>query len=192
MATDRYDTPEEGTSGAQVFEKVRRAPDDELAKVTKETRKAIRKEISGADFVRFVQMLDDRLLTWDERNFKTTEQHYELAINCGNLAAILHRRGELDAAEVLYRRALSIKETVLGPDHPELATTLNNLGVLCRAQERYAEAKTLHRRALTLLEAAVEPTHPTLTACRENYDALLRRAEPSGGTPAASPGLASA
>jgi hypothetical protein len=70
---------EEGTSGAQVFEKVRRAPDDELAKVTKETRKAIRKEISGADFVRFVQMLDDRLLTWDERNFKTTEQHYELA-----------------------------------------------------------------------------------------------------------------
>ena len=70
---------EEGTSGAQVFEKVRRAPDDELAKVTKETRKAIRKEISGPDFVRFVQMLDDRLLTWDERNFKTTEQHYELA-----------------------------------------------------------------------------------------------------------------
>ena len=70
---------EEGTSGAQVFEKVRRAPDDELAKVTKETRKAIRAEISGADFVRFVQMLDDRLLTWDERNFKTTEQHYELA-----------------------------------------------------------------------------------------------------------------
>ena len=70
---------EEGTSGAQVFEKVRRAPDDELAKVTKETRKAIREEISGADFVRFVQMLDDRLLTWDERNFKTTEQHYELA-----------------------------------------------------------------------------------------------------------------
>jgi hypothetical protein len=69
----------EGTSGAQVFEKVRRAPDDELAKVTKETRKAIRKEISGEDFVRFVQMLDDRLLTWDERNFKTTEQHYELA-----------------------------------------------------------------------------------------------------------------
>jgi len=69
----------EGTSGSQVFEKVRRAPDDELAKVTKETRKAIRKEISGEDFVRFVQMLDDRLLTWDERNFKTTEQHYELA-----------------------------------------------------------------------------------------------------------------
>jgi hypothetical protein len=69
----------EGTSGPQVFEKVRRAPDDELAKVTKETRKAIRKEISGEDFVRFVQMLDDRLLKWDERNFKTTEQHYELA-----------------------------------------------------------------------------------------------------------------
>ena len=59
---------EEGTNGAQVFEKVRRAPDDELAKVTNETRKAISEEISGADFVRFVQMLDERLLTWDEHN----------------------------------------------------------------------------------------------------------------------------
>jgi hypothetical protein len=68
----------EGTNGPLVFEKVRRAPDDELAKVTIATRKAISKEISKEDFQRFVQMLDERLVNWEEKNFKTSEEHYEL------------------------------------------------------------------------------------------------------------------
>ena len=68
----------EGTNGPLVFEKVRRAPDDELAKVTTDTRKAISKEISKDDFQRFVQMLDERLVNWDEHNQKTSEEHYEL------------------------------------------------------------------------------------------------------------------
>lgn len=69
----------EGTNGPLVFEKVRAAPDDELAKVTIATRKALTKEISSEDFKRFAEMLDERLLKWEERDFKKTEQHYELA-----------------------------------------------------------------------------------------------------------------
>jgi hypothetical protein len=68
----------EGTNGAFVFAKVRQAPDDQLAKVTADTRKAIKKEISGDDFKRFVEMLDEHLLTWEQKNYKTTEQHSEL------------------------------------------------------------------------------------------------------------------
>jgi hypothetical protein len=68
----------EGTNGPLVFEKVRAAPDDELAKVTIATRKALTKEISSEDFKRFAEMLDERLLKWEERNYKQTEQHYEL------------------------------------------------------------------------------------------------------------------
>jgi hypothetical protein len=68
----------EGTNGPLVFEKVRRAPDDELAKVTIATRKALSKEISKEDFQRLTQMLDERLLNWEEKNFKTSEEHYEL------------------------------------------------------------------------------------------------------------------
>jgi hypothetical protein len=69
----------EGTNGQLVFEKVRAAPDDELAKVTIATRKALTKEISSEDFKRFAEMLDERLLKWEQVNHKTTEQHYELA-----------------------------------------------------------------------------------------------------------------
>ena len=57
----------EGTNGALVFAKVRQAPDDQLAKVTDVTRKAIKKEISGNDYKRFIEMLDEQLVTWSRR-----------------------------------------------------------------------------------------------------------------------------
>lgn len=41
--------------------------------------------------------------------------------------------GKLDEAEPLYRKAVEIGETVLGPDHPDLATWLNNLVNTCSA-----------------------------------------------------------
>jgi Tfp pilus assembly protein PilF len=59
-----------------------------------------------------------------ERAYGTA--HFDVAVNLHNLAAIAHRRGDLAQAETLYRRALAIKEDVLGHDHPELVTTLNN------------------------------------------------------------------
>jgi hypothetical protein len=62
-----------------VFAKVRQAPDDQLAKVTDVTRKAIKKEISKDDYKRFIEMLDEGLLTSEQKKLKTTEQHYELA-----------------------------------------------------------------------------------------------------------------
>ena len=55
-------------------------------------------------------------------------EHYELAANYNNLAAIYQAQGKGAEAERLYRRALAIKEKVLGPDHPDVAMTLNNLG----------------------------------------------------------------
>jgi tetratricopeptide (TPR) repeat protein len=76
--------------------------------------------------------------------------------------------------ESYYRRALAIKEQLLGPDHPDVAMTLNNLAVLCKARGRYAEAATLYRRALSLFERELGPRHPKVTTCRENYEKLLR------------------
>ena len=99
----------EGTNGGLVFAKVRQAPDDQLAKVTDVTRKAIKKEISKDDYKRFIEMLDEQLVTWEQKNFKTKEQHYELAdendpskgwelkkdFEWRTKYEILYRRGEL-------------------------------------------------------------------------------------------------
>jgi hypothetical protein len=49
---------------------------------------------------------------------------------------LLQSKGNLDAAEPLYRRALAIDEKALGPDHPTTKTIRNNLDVLLKASKQ--------------------------------------------------------
>ncbi len=88
--------------------------------------------------------------------------------------SIAYERGDDAEAEQIYKRALAIKEKVLGPDHPDVAMTLNNLVVLYKSQGKYTEAEPLYRRTLSIFEKALGPTHPNVTICLENYAQLLR------------------
>jgi hypothetical protein len=47
-----------------------------------------------------------------------------------NLAVLLNETNRNAEAEPLYRRALTISEKSLGPDHPDVAYRLNNLATL--------------------------------------------------------------
>ena len=62
----------------------------------------------------------------------------------------LYYQGRYEEAEPLYKRALEIRERVLGPDHPDTATSLNNLAILYDNQGRYEEAEPLYKRALEI------------------------------------------
>lgn len=44
------------------------------------------------------------------------------------------KRGKYKEAEPLCKRALGIREKVLGRDHPDVAKQLNNLALLCQNQ----------------------------------------------------------
>jgi tetratricopeptide (TPR) repeat protein len=50
----------------------------------------------------------------------------------------------------VYRRALVLKEKLLGANHPDVALTLNNLAVLCKQEGRYDKAAALYQRALAV------------------------------------------
>ena len=100
--------------------------------------------------------------------FEREQDEYEVAMTLGNLAAILQWRGDFQAAELMHRRALEIKERTLGPEHPELATTLSNLATTLYAEGRGDEAVPLLRRALALAEGSLAPGHPNLEALRAN------------------------
>ena len=47
-----------------------------------------------------------------------SKQLAQVALSLANLAALQRARGRVGAAEALLRRALSIREDALGPDHP--------------------------------------------------------------------------
>jgi tetratricopeptide (TPR) repeat protein len=102
------------------------------------------------------------------------DRSIEVAITLNNLAAAYQRKGELLEAERTFRRALAIKEKILGRDHPAIAPTLNNLAVVRRQRGDYSEAETIYRRCFALLQGLVGRNHPYLLATVRNYEALLR------------------
>jgi tetratricopeptide (TPR) repeat protein len=101
----------------------------------------------------------------------------------------LHKRADYAQAELLFQRALAIREKALGPEHLATATSLNNLAELYRDQWRNEEAEPLYRQALEIVQKELGPEHPDtatslnnlallLSAQRKHEDAepLLRRA----------------
>src|SRR5262249_51773764 len=68
--------------------------------------------------------------------------------------------------------ALTVAESVGGPDGWEVAALLNDLAVLHKFQGRFAEAGRLYRSALKLLERALGPDHPELATLYHNLGGL--------------------
>lgn len=53
---------------------------------------------------------------------------------------------KLDAAEVFYNKALSIRKEVLGEDHPDTAALWSNLALVARERKNYQQSKELFTR----------------------------------------------
>ena len=60
-----------------------------------------------------------------------------MSASLNNLAG-LYLSTDYAKAEPLLKRALTIRETALGPDHPDLAQSLNNLAGLYYTTDRYS------------------------------------------------------
>jgi len=82
---------------------------------------------------------------------------YEKAVEAHQLPKYLVTIGRLEEAVNLYRRALVIKEQILGAGHPELATTTHNLALLLKSMGETEKAASLWVEA----RAALDPVRPT-------------------------------
>jgi tetratricopeptide (TPR) repeat protein len=90
------------------------------------------------------------------------------------VAFFLDLNARYDGAESLYRRALKIREQVLGLEHPDVAGVLNNLAGLLHDKGDYDGAESLYRRALEIREMALGGEHPKTTGILNNLAELLR------------------
>ena len=61
-----------------------------------------------------------------------------------NLAELYRAQGRYREAELLYQRALALRERVLGPEHPHVADCLENYIALLRATNRNEEAVAVY------------------------------------------------
>jgi tetratricopeptide (TPR) repeat protein/two-component sensor histidine kinase len=75
----------------------------------------------------------------------------EVAATLVRLGTLAHLSGKGDAVP-LFRRALALRESSLGPESAEVAEVLNDLGTSLAAKGRFDEAETVLRRTLALQE----------------------------------------
>jgi tetratricopeptide (TPR) repeat protein len=90
---------------------------------------------------------------------------------------VLRGQGKYEAAEEMYRRALTGHEKVLGVEHPHTLTSVYNLAYLHHSQRQFQEASVLYRRALSGYQQTLGPAHPTTLACDSNYSSMLQEME---------------
>jgi tetratricopeptide (TPR) repeat protein len=74
--------------------------------------------------------------------------------------------------EPLLKRALAIKEKIVGTNDPDVATILNNLGGLYAKQGRYVDAESLYKRSLEIREKALGREHPDVALSLNNLAEL--------------------
>jgi tetratricopeptide (TPR) repeat protein len=79
-----------------------------------------------------------------------------LLVSCG---IYLEERAAFGDAERLLRRALVIRESVLGLEHAEVAFALERLASILHHTDRMTEAELLYLRALSIIEATLGPEH---------------------------------
>lgn len=96
-------------------------------------------------------------------------------------ASIKHARKQPDAAEPLLRRALAVREKLLGANHVNVAECAFNLGRNLAEQKKFAEAETQLKRAENIAKWKVGSYHPAVAACQaalaRNYFLAGRHAE---------------
>jgi tetratricopeptide (TPR) repeat protein/tRNA A-37 threonylcarbamoyl transferase component Bud32 len=76
-----------------------------------------------------------------------------------NLADVQVAAGRMDDALAGDRRALAIREEVLGPDHMLVAASLDNIATLLGDKGEYDEALHIYERTLELRKHALGPEH---------------------------------
>ena len=103
------------------------------------------------------------------------ERHPDVATALAGLAVAKRGLGDETSAEMLYRRALRIREDVLPPEHMAIVVTLEQLAETCAARGNFAEALVHLERALLRRERALGAEHATVHGLHERIAELKRR-----------------
>jgi serine/threonine-protein kinase len=110
-----------------------------------------------------------------------------VAQSTNSLAVLLEERGDVAAAEVLYREALAMRRELHPPGHANLAGPMQNLARLAMDAGRLDEAAASCAEALSIRTTALGESHPQALASRLLCASIDARA---GRVDAAAAGIA--
>ena len=86
----------------------------------------------------------------------------------------LYQQGKYSEAIPLAKRALEIRQEVLGEEHLDVASSLNNLAFIYFRQGRYAKAEPLYLQALALRKKLLDQDHHDVAGSFNNLALLYK------------------
>jgi tetratricopeptide (TPR) repeat protein len=117
-------------------------------------------------------LLPDAQVVIEDTQFDFDAVWNARSILLNQMASYHYGRAVYEEAVLLLRRALKIKEMLLGPEHLDVAQSLNNLAELLREQGNYREAESLHRHALEIRENQLGIDHSDVAQSLNNQAVL--------------------
>lgn len=132
---------------------------------------------SAGDLKAISQVLLEEITTINERDLPLEGEPYlehvrhvlavfelvdpiNAAVLMDEFGVLLTNRGDYVSAQLIYDRALAIREQLFPPDHVTTAQSLNQLGWLLYRKGEYEKAKVLYERALDIRERVLGQDHP--------------------------------
>jgi serine/threonine protein kinase len=100
-------------------------------------------------------------------------EHEKVAVAASGLARAYRRRGDLEPAEAMIRRALAIDRAIYPGDHWITANHLNAHAQLLRLQRRLDEALAVNEEVLRISRATLPPGHFELHRAAGNVGVIL-------------------
>jgi len=91
-------------------------------------------------------------------------EHPDTATSQHDLAELYYNIGNYTDSKILFKKALDIREKVLGTENPYTGKTLVMLGLVYGKSGNYTGAALLLKRALEIKEKALGPDHPNIAA----------------------------
>ncbi|KAB2576154.1 Kinesin light chain [Lasiodiplodia theobromae] len=104
----------------------------------------------------------------------TDELLKALAQILANVGWYMWMKGDYKAGERITRKAVAVRERVLGLDNELILTSVSILASVLRDQGKYGEAEELNRRALEGREKELGERHPHTLASANNLAGVLR------------------
>ena len=115
------------------------------------------------------EIVQESIATWTG---EYGPDHYEVAVNLHDLAAIHRMRGDLAGSQALVLRALAIKRRLLGDRHPEVAALLSSLAALTVDLGDDRTAARLYIEAVGILRQTFGEDHVTTRRCERCLQVL--------------------
>jgi tetratricopeptide (TPR) repeat protein/predicted Ser/Thr protein kinase len=89
-----------------------------------------------------------------------------------SLGTAHHSKGEFEAADAYFQRALTIRRQILGSDHPAASGSLHDLGNTAYARGRYDEAARYLNEALAIRVRVLGGQHPKVADTENSLGAV--------------------